>query len=856
MIILPIKEKILMYLNSIPQVSQKSQKMVENALGASHHMVSESLEKLKKEKFVKEQKGYIEGEKRKVKLYSLTEEGRKRANEIEKRIGNETIIVTGLNGKEKKIKFSKVNDFLKKTTNKGFTATEILNILDRNRLEVGKLIRESKENIDFAGERPEIKHFYGREKEIKEINDFMGSQSKILSIKGIAGTGKTVLIVKALEKYKHEYNIFWYRFHEFSTSENILRYFSDFLALMGKKRLKTSLMLNKTETTEATVILEEELKNIKAILVFDDTHKIKSIPRIFFGEFLQLTEKVPSIKVIVSGRWIPKIYDKKNVLDKIVREITITGLDKKSSEQILNEKGIKTGIEKIYTITKGHPLMLELIRSEETMAEEVYSFLKNELYDNLSANEKEILNLCSVFRFPFKNRIFLENNMSIDVVDNLVDKSLMQRSSDTYDEHDMIRGFFYKRQTEREKIRYHRIAGSYYEKEIGEGAVLETMYHYVSADYQEIAAKLLAKHGERLIEKGYMKEAIDVLKQLNEKRATEKVWAKIQTIGGDCYNITGGYNEALKYYYKALNIYEKIKDNKKMVNSYQKIANIEEQKGEWEKALENYKISLSIAEKNNYLYGITEGYYGVGGVSFRKGELDTALYYLRKVVKASRKNKYHVLEAKAWKAIGVINTGRGEYDNAIRAVNQSIKILQNLGESRYEIVKLYYNLATVYWYKRMIDEAFKYYENVIKIADNIGLVRMVGYGYLGVSWCYIEKKEADKALDFCNKSIHIFKGVEDKHGIASSYECYGNIFTLKKDWNRTTFNFNECIKINKGLGSIEGLSDAHYEFAKMYEQKGDTVKAKTQYMNALKCYEKLGNKPKIKEIEKELTGLP
>ena len=34
----------------------------------------------------------------------------------------------------------------------------------------------------------------------------------------------------------------------------------------------------------------------------------------------------------------------------------------------------------------------------------------------------------------------------------------------------------------------------------------------------------------------------------------------------------------------------------------------------------------------------------------------------------------------------------------------------------------------------------------------------------------------------------------------------------------------------------------------MLKQKNDLRKAKTQYRNALKCYMKLGNKQKIKEI--------
>ncbi|MBU4189410.1 MAG: hypothetical protein KJ886_00230, partial [Candidatus Thermoplasmatota archaeon] len=56
-------------------------------------------------------------------------------------------------------------------------------------------------------------------------------------------------------------------------------------------------------------------------------------------------------------------------------------------------------------------------------------------------------------------------------------------------------------------------------------------------------------------------------------------------------------------------------------------------------------------------------------------------------------------------------------------------------------------------------------------------------------------------------------------------------------------------------GNTEVLSHTYLGFAKTLKQKDDHEKAKTQFQNALKCYMKLGNKVKIKEIMDDLAGL-
>lgn len=84
--------------------------------------------------------------------------------------------------------------------------------------------------------------------------------------------------------------------------------------------------------------------------------------------------------------------------------------------------------------------------------------------------------------------------------------------------------------------------------------------------------------------------------------------------------------------------------------------------------------------------------------------------------------------------------------------------------------------------------------------------------------------------------------------ISLAYNNIGVIMGRRKTWKKSVQNFNNSIRIAGEIGSVGRSADTYFDYAKMLKTKGDFVKAKTQLQNALKCYEKLGNKQKIKEI--------
>ncbi|MEW6070938.1 MAG: ATP-binding protein, partial [Candidatus Thermoplasmatota archaeon] len=355
-----------------------------------------------------------------------------------------------------------------------------------------------------------LKYFFGRKKELKEIDDFIRSKAKILCIRGIPGIGKTALLSKFIEDVKM--NIFWHRFTEFTTIRSLLTKLSDFLSRMERGRLESYLRGVRFEIEEILILLEEELKGINALFVFDDFQKASNEIVTFFKSLKDLETDV---KMVVAGRTIPLFYDRRDiVIKKNIREIVLMGLDRESGIRLLKYRKIEKDVDRVYYATKGHPLLLELI-TPETKAE-AEEYIKEEIVRRLEDKERKALEIASVFRHPFLGRAIV-NGTSYDIIDGLVDKSLMQRSGEIYDLHDIIRDFTYNRLSETKRIEYHKVAAEHYEKEKGEGVIIEAVYHYLKGLELEKAVRLAVENGEKLIVKGYWKEFDNILQEISQK---------------------------------------------------------------------------------------------------------------------------------------------------------------------------------------------------------------------------------------------------------------------------------------------------------------------------------------------------
>ncbi|MDI6708407.1 MAG: tetratricopeptide repeat protein, partial [Candidatus Thermoplasmatota archaeon] len=710
-----------------------------------------------------------------------------------------------------------------------------------------RTILEPKRYVDYTDRKPEFRYFIGREKELKEINNFMGSKSKILCIKGIAGIGKTALLSKFLEDV--EMNVFWHRFSEFGTLRSLLTKASDFLSRTERRKLENYLKGERFEVEEILILLEQELKGSNSLLVFDDFQKASKEIVDFFRSFKDLETDV---KTIVLGRTIPLFYDRQDVvLKKNISEMVLGGLSKESSVKLLRHRKIEKDLDRLYSLTRGHPLLLELVTPETKV--EVEDYIKEEIIRRLKDEERNALELASVFRHPFPGRAVV-NGTSYDIIDGLVDKSLMQRSGEIYDLHDVLRDFTYSRLSETKRNAYHKIVAEYYEKEGREGGIIEAMYHFLKAKEQTKAAVLAINNSKNLINNGFWKELSDILEMFAQEYVSREKWTKILRWKVECYMLLGKWDDALDYANKALELCKSVDDKNTELSSLCKIAEIYVPRGKYGQALSHLERALEISQKLGDLETTIETQYLMADAYRHTPNLDKALMVLNEAIKLCDKTQNQRWLVKIYAMIGNTYWSMGEYEKSAEFYRKGLGYAEIL-KDRAEIARLHNNIGVIYSEKGEFDNALLEYEKCIAICSQIGYSRQLGFGLSNAAFAYARKGGDRKAEEYVEKSLVIFKKLKEKGMIGHGLIVYGLIYKNKRLWRKAEENFVGAIKSGEEIGDIYTLSLASFELAKMYQSEGDIQKAKTQFQNALECYMKLGNKTKVEEVKKELEKL-
>ncbi|MBU4256301.1 MAG: ATP-binding protein [Candidatus Thermoplasmatota archaeon] len=785
--------------------------------------VSRIIKKMIKDRDVEKNKRYVIGSGRFNDFYSLTADGIFNAKEIKEKVGDIKIKVKD-KGKLMEKRINEIN----------MNILDVVTHVSNNVFEPEKL----RKKFVLSESIPKFRYFFGREKEINEIKDFLRSESKMLVIKGVAGIGKTTLGGKIASEYNG--NIFWYRFNEWTTLQDAVRSIGNFLKKIGKNTLDSYVNSDKQfGIGEVSIILEKDMNNV--LVFFDDCHHAKEEVVLFFKSLLSVLDKKNDVKIIMFGRSIPLFYDRRDVvLKKRVKEIGIGGLDENSGKKLLEHRKIDDGsIDDMLRNLKGHPLFLEL--ASGNAKGEIDRYLSEEIFAKLGENEKDALGLASIFRYPFHFNVFSESGIDYSVVEGLVEKSLLKPD---FFVHDLIGNFVYPRLTKEQKTKYHGMAGSYYESNED---WIECMHHLAIAN-PDRAAEIAAEKGEQLIRNGHVDDFLNILNKLDAHKD------ELLLLKGDIFDIKGEWDRAMECYNQVLMLNEGRKDEGLMAKCYLGIGHINEKRSEWDSALENFDRCLNMSKKTGNVKGVADAYYGVGYVYWQIGQLDKVLDNYNQSLEYYKKVKDVFGEGKIYTSIGNIFTDKGEYDKAIALYGKALGIFKRFNNN-YELVRLYNNVACGYSRSGMVDKAIEYYKKQVKLAEKIGDIRGLVYGLSNLSIKYDEKGDTNGAIILTEKTLPIIQKLGDQRILAGAYATLGCIFRTRKDWENAIENFNEGIRIGKEIKSVDSLSMTHYEYAKMYRSKCDDINAKKQFENALKYYEKLGNKEKIKEVENELLEL-
>ena len=246
---------------------------------------------------------------------------------------------------------------------------------------------------------------------------------------------------------------------------------------------------------------------------------------------------------------------------------------------------------------------------------------------------------------------------------------------------------------------------------------------------------------------------------------------------GDVYWYKNDLGSSSYHYFKALKIFENLKDKAAIAYSYRNIGWIYDSQNNYNEALNYYTKALTINQNLNKQKELGHNY----------------------------------------NDIGIIYTKLKKFDYATKNYLSALKIQERIGNKR-EMAAIYSNLSLVYDKMRKPGIAIQSLEKAIKISKEIGDKEYLSVVYCKLGEHYINSKKYDEAAANFKKALKFAKEIGYHNTIQ---EAYGNFIVLYEKQNdfRNAFEYAQLSSALKDTIYNESKNRQAIEMSTKYESE-------------------------------------
>ena len=642
-----VQERIFLHLRDFMDHSDKvevpfalSQMGIANAVAIARSNVPRAISGMKEAGHLIERQAHVTGVSRKRKAYFLTDEGARVADDIWDRVSENSVRLINPDGQSVNTTISVALE----ETELPLRHVDMLRYMDESgTIDLTGLTPElierdlskhiEKQLVSYLNDLPRTRRFYGRTKEIDVMAELLDAKSASILVPGIAGIGKTSLSTKILDRFTHRRNLIYHRCQDWEGSRAFLEACAEWLSAIGHNGLSDYLSATPVpQPILAVNLIEEGLSESPSLIVIDDLHKVGD--ETLYTILRELTLRIPNLKevgLVMFSRSFRMVVPESDQSGNIVTLVMpLQGLDEESSKQILTALPMMDTqqFSHIYTLSRGHPLILELINRgnvAETFHATLEAFVEQEIFSRLSGAEKRLLGAIAIFREPIPINAIQQAEGGIDLLDELVEKGLARQSdAENYDVHDLVREFLMRSMDEDLRNQLHSTAVNWYRDKEDATDRIEFIYHLRNTGDDDGLAEALLSEGRGLVSSGHT-ELLSILNSLESGDFDSRSWALIRELRGDVFSIQGRWDEAEVEYDAAAKHIGGRKPSKELARMLSARADIAVKRGAMDDALELHRNALQIQIEIRDAIGAAKSYNNMGHIFRRRRDIRRAL---------------------------------------------------------------------------------------------------------------------------------------------------------------------------------------------------------------------------------------
>ena len=771
---------------------------IARALDTDRSYVSFVLSQMESNDTVINKLGRIQGGKRRRKVYFLTEEGLKYAQDIRTLISGIRIAY--------KSKGKELNNPLGYVASEaGLSLTTMVVKMDASSVfdldDITLLGRTKKRSPGGPRGPPVPDNFKGRKKEISIIRSWLKGSSGILQVNGIAGTGKTSLVGKALEEeIDPELTTIYIPVPSWGDDSSLMTNLSrelesaNRLSLSSLQKEKGSLSLD-----EFARGLEQEISRKPMLLNLDDVHNLIGKGRKSKVLDLIIRMSVKDLKTILISREPLELDPRLSMRSDPPLSLEVAGLKRNDVRSLFEDHDLDFNND-IYSRTSGHPLYVNLLIQYHCQADalepgkSIRTFIRNEVLECLNRTEMDLLDIMSVFRVPVsRERLF-----DLDAGDLLISESGLQSlmgggiltgGEGSIVIHQLIKDIVLEMMPKSRSLRIHRILSEHYRERLD----LQTM------PVKDVSGRIidLREYLHHIWTCGTIGERLSAISDMGEELMSRSLNDDLERYSKDMLEEISRSHEAESL------------DPSLMIRIMIYHGWCLSVRGEWEKALEEYDRARMKAE-----------------------EIPS-----------------WDLVGRCLNAVGTIHLRRGDPENARELISRSIELM----DDRRTLCKARSNLAIVQWMEGRLEEALEEVDRSLDLAlyldDAMGVSRgLINKGIILAQMNDFEGSGSayEKALDICER-----EGFSQTLSIV--HDNLGEIRRELGDLEASRKHFEKSLSLAADLGFRWQVAEATRNLASLTEEGPGRI---GMFLESMEIFRSLGDLREVDRTEEMMRESP
>ena len=371
---------------------------------------------------------------------------------------------------------------------------------------------------------------------------------------------------------------------------------------------------------------------------------------------------------------------------------------------------------------------------------------------------------------------------------------------------------------------------------------LEGLVQYFDVAFQESTG--WERMGQLLIQVGQSNKAEELYDTLLEQTSnhTDRAWYHHQ-LGTIKYQ-QGDYKEALSFYERALQVFQKIfpADHPQLASSYSNIASVYKNTGKYSQALSFYERAFEILRRSlpaNHTY-LAISYNNIASVYDNRGEYAKALSFYERALEILRESlpANHPHLAISASNIGLVYQNMAEYSKALFFFERAIEIqLKSLPTNHPHLATSYNNCASVYDNMGEYSKALSTYERALQIRRKCVPSNHphLATSYSNIAWVYKNTGEYSKSLSFFEQALDIqLKSLPvNQPSLAVSYSKLASMYQIMGKYSKALSTHERALEIRQ-----KSLPADHPDFAITYNNIGSLYQNTGEYSKALSFVER------------------